>query len=113
MGGTPSVAPYILAAHSIAWFNNFGVENVRNHNLAMQQIVIDALGEIIVSPKLAEHRSGTLILNLGEQQAHLLPRLQSAGISVDERHLGARVSFHLYNDANDALHLVHELQRLI
>ncbi|MEO2268921.1 aminotransferase class V-fold PLP-dependent enzyme [Pseudoalteromonas sp. YIC-656] len=112
-GGTPSVAPYILAAHSIAWFNDYGVEKVRSHNLAMQQLVIEALGEIVVSPTRAEHRSGTLILNLGAQQSQLVPCLQSAGVSVDERHLGARVSFHLYNDEDDARQLVHALQRLI
>ncbi len=100
-GGTPSVAPYAIAAHSIAFFAGLGVDKVREHNLKMGDMIIDGLGEYLVSPKQPQRRSGTLILHFGERQAAVVSALSEAGISIDERAYGIRVSPHVYNDEAD------------
>ncbi|MFY8274539.1 aminotransferase class V-fold PLP-dependent enzyme [Pseudoalteromonas sp. SSDWG2] len=112
-GGTPSVEPYILAAHSIAWFNEFGVDKVREHNLALQQALIDAHPQFVVSPIAAHERSGTVIVHAGDKQEALMAQLQAHNISADQRHLGARISFHIYNDMDDVERLNSLLQRLV
>ena len=102
-GGTPSVVPYIIAANSIAYFAALGIDKVRSHNLAMLALIQQQLGKYVVSPTLQHQCSGTAILNFNMQQQHVLNELNSAGISVDARKLGIRVSPHIYNSA-DAIH---------
>lgn len=100
-GGTPSIAPYVLAAHSIGWFNEFGIKNVRAHNLALQDELIAQLGEYVVSPLEHSKRSGTVIVDLGERQQAVLDALKSKHVAVDARAHGVRVSGHIYNDSAD------------
>ena len=40
-------------------------------------------------------------MHFGEQQADVKAALEAANIGVDERHLGLRVSAHIYNDQQD------------
>lgn len=99
-GGTPSVAPYVFAAHSISFFNNFGVQEVKNHNRVLQGMLIEAFADELVSP-IAEHkRSGTVILNFADNQA-VLKKLADNQVMVDARVAGLRVSPHIYNDEVD------------
>ncbi|WP_105188688.1 aminotransferase class V-fold PLP-dependent enzyme [Pseudoalteromonas sp. T1lg48] len=112
-GGTPSVAPYVLAAHSINWFNDFGVDKVRAHNLKLQRQLLDECESLAVSPMSEQHRSGTLILHGGAKQEQMMRELGQHNISVDARHLGARVSFHIYNDEQDVAQLISILKRFI
>ncbi|WP_372762929.1 aminotransferase class V-fold PLP-dependent enzyme [Pseudoalteromonas sp.] len=100
-GGTPSVAPYIIAAHSIGYFAQLGVEKVREHNLAMLAVIHQQLAEFVVSPSASEQCSGTVILDFKQQQAQVLTALSDANISVDARALGIRVSPHIYNSEAD------------
>ncbi|SHI05313.1 aminotransferase class V-fold PLP-dependent enzyme [Ferrimonas marina] len=109
-GGTPSVAPFAIAAHSLNYLNGVGVEAIRAHNLALQQGVIEALGERIVSPHGETQRSGTLVLQLGERQPLLVQALAEAGIEVDQRPTGVRLSPHLYNTPAEMGQLVSLVQ---
>jgi len=111
-GGTPSVAPYAIAEHSIAQLVGHGIGTIREHNLRLQQQLIEALGERVVSPLEPARRSGTVILNLGSQQARLAPALNAAGIAVDERAQGVRVSPHLYNSDDDIRRVIEVVQGL-
>jgi len=69
----------------------------------MLALIQQQLGKYVVSPTLQHQCSGTAILNFNMQQQHVLNELNSAGISVDARKLGIRVSPHIYNSA-DAIH---------
>lgn len=100
-GGTPSVAPYALASHSIQYFAKIGPSNVRSHNQKMIDRIVEAFDTEIISPLPSEARSGTVILNFKNKQAKIMDGLKQANISVDARHLGMRVSAHIYNDADD------------
>ncbi len=100
-GGTPTVAPFVIAADSMQYLVDYGIARIRQHNLALQQQLIDAFGELVVSPHDPAQRSGTVLLNLGQYQSRLLTALQAAGIHTDERFTGVRISPHLYNHSRD------------
>jgi selenocysteine lyase/cysteine desulfurase len=69
-GGTPSVIPYVVAANSIKLIAQIGVDQVRRHNLALNQRLLDSLPEkVAICPVLPELRGGTAVLNFGQQQS--------------------------------------------
>ncbi|MBV1775478.1 aminotransferase class V-fold PLP-dependent enzyme [Burkholderiaceae bacterium DAT-1] len=99
-GGTPSVAPFVLAAHSIRYFSDIGVDVVRTHNLALTQRIMDALPEgWLVSPRAPSQRSGTLLIHAGDQQQAVQDALKSREIRFDIRATGMRLSPHIYTTA--------------
>jgi selenocysteine lyase/cysteine desulfurase len=100
-GGTPSITPFALASHSINYFATLGASYVRAHNQAMIDLIVDAFDTEIMSPLDKATRSGTVILDFKGKQTVIMDALLNANISVDARHLGMRVSAHIYNDADD------------
>lgn len=100
-GGTPSIAPYVIAGHSIAYFAKLGIDVVRAHNLKLLTLLKDALNDYLVSPRSEKASSGTAIFNFSDRQAAVMQALTAANISVDERAYGLRVSPHIYNDESD------------
>jgi kynureninase len=105
-GGTPSVAPYAIAAHSIDYFCQLGSDKLRQHNQHLIGLVANELDCEFVSPRELAKRSGTMILNFGDSQQRVLSALKSANISVDARSEGIRVSPHIYNDEADIWRLL-------
>jgi kynureninase len=105
-GGTPSVAPFILAAHSIHYTNQIPAGLARKHNLRLLALLDNAFGERLVSPIEPSKCSGTAILQFGDAQIAVLNALKTAHIGVDARRLGIRVSPHIYNDEDDITHLI-------
>ncbi|MCH1931101.1 aminotransferase class V-fold PLP-dependent enzyme [Shewanella sp. A25] len=105
-GGTPSIAPYAIAAHSIGYFARMGSEAMRRHNLQLMDLVVEQFDSELASPRDSAKRSGTLILQFGEQQAKIMAALTESNISVDARSLGIRVSPHVYNDEADIQQLL-------
>ncbi|MGA9277607.1 aminotransferase class V-fold PLP-dependent enzyme [Ilumatobacter sp.] len=97
-GGSPTVLPFTVARHSIDTIHDIGVETIRRHNLALTDQLIDALGSRVVSPHDAERRSGTCIVDAGADIAETLAR---AGIGVDHRPNGIRMSPHVHVSADD------------
>jgi selenocysteine lyase/cysteine desulfurase len=100
-GGTPSITPFALACHSINYFVMLGIHQVRKHNQGMIDLLVDEFETEIMSPLHAETRSGTVILDFKNKQTVIMQALSHANISVDARHLGMRVSAHIYNDTDD------------
>ncbi|WOH39443.1 aminotransferase class V-fold PLP-dependent enzyme [Thalassotalea fonticola] len=105
-GGTPSITPFALASHSIAYFANLGAEVVRDHNQAMIDLIVDEFDTEVKSPRDKDSRSGTVILDFKNKQTAIMTALAKANISVDARHLGMRVSAHIYNGAEDIQHFI-------
>jgi kynureninase len=110
-GGTPSVAPFILAAHSIDYANQLLPGLVRQHNLKLLALLHNAFGEQLVSPREASKCSGTAILQFGDAQNSVLKALKSAHIGIDARSLGIRVSPHIYNDEHDIEYLINVINK--
>ncbi|MGF1739976.1 aminotransferase class V-fold PLP-dependent enzyme [Vibrio profundum] len=99
-GGTPSVAPYAVASHSIGQFNRTNIHHVFEHNFDMVNYLINQIGDLVISPHDIETRSGTVII-ASTHSDHLLESLKSNHIWVDQRSLGLRVSPHIYNTKQD------------
>lgn len=98
-GGTPSVIPYVVAANSIKLIAQIGVDQVRRHNLALNQRLLDSLPEqVAICPVLPELRGGTAVLNFGQQQSTVEQNLVDAGVHFDSRPTGLRMSPHIYNN---------------
>ncbi|GIU19158.1 aminotransferase class V-fold PLP-dependent enzyme [Shewanella sp. MBTL60-007] len=105
-GGTPSIAPYAIAAHSIGYFAEMGSHKLREHNQWLIDVIAEQFETELVSPRLEAKRSGTLILDFGGKQQQVLAALLRADVSVDLRSEGIRVSPHIYNDMADVERLL-------
>jgi len=91
--GSPTVLPFLVAAHSISVIDQLGVDTIREHNLAMSDRLIDLLGERVTSPHDRARRSGTAIVRA---DADAVDHLAAHGIAVDHRTAGIRVSPHVH-----------------
>jgi selenocysteine lyase/cysteine desulfurase len=100
-GGTPSITPFALASHSIRYFATLGASYVRTHNQEMIDLIVAEFEGQTVSPLNKETRSGTVILDFKDKHTTIMNALSHANISVDARHLGMRVSTHIYSDSDD------------
>ena len=112
-GGTPSVAPYIIAANSIAYFAELTAHKVRDHNLAMLTLIHEQLGKYVTSPMSSDKCSGTVILFFNKQQDHVLTALNKAKVNVDARKFGIRVSPHIYNTQEDVEQFISIVKRAL
>ncbi len=111
-GGTPTIAPFILAAHSIDYFNQLPKGLVRQHNMLLLKQIQQAFPAECVSPLDEQRCSGTAILQFSEQQDLVLKALKAANIGVDARQCGLRISPHIYNDNKDIAKLVTSIKAL-
>jgi kynureninase len=97
-GGTPTVLPFVIARHSIDVIRSIGVDVIRQHNLAMADQLVDALGDRVLSPVRPERRSGTCIIRADEGAVEVL---SEQGIAVDQRRGAIRASPHLHTSEGD------------
>ncbi|MEM1142670.1 MAG: aminotransferase class V-fold PLP-dependent enzyme [Pseudomonadota bacterium] len=101
-GGTPSVSPAIIAAHSIASLREVGMASIREQNQVLTELLIAGLPErAVVSPRTWAHRGGSVVVQLGEKQAGFIKRLREADVKFDVRREGIRLSPHFYNTKAD------------
>jgi len=97
-GGTPSVMPYVLATHSIGVLCEIGIEQIREHNQAMVQKVVEQLQPAsVLTPRDPARRGGTLVVQFGDSQRAAIEKLQAANVRFDGRATGLRLSPHIYN----------------
>ncbi len=102
-GGSPTVLPFAVAAHSVATIHSIGVERIREHNLALTDHLIDALGDLVVSPHDHDRRGGTAIVSA---ELDAVAMLAAHSIDVDRRAHGIRVSPHIHTTDTDIDQLV-------
>jgi kynureninase len=100
-GGSPTVLPFAVARASIQTIADIGVDTIRSANLALGDLLIDRLGGRVVSPHHAAHRSGTCIV---AADALCVDQLLHAGVEVDHRPCGLRVSPHVHTTRGDIEH---------
>jgi len=105
-GGTPVVAPYVIATNSINYFTKIGIKNIRKHNQALIAKTANEIDLEFVSPRDEAIRGGTMILDFGSNQQKVLNHLQDNNIGVDHRSHGIRISPHIYNDEQDIDQLI-------
>lgn len=109
-GGTPSVMPYVIAAHSVHYFAEIGSPALRQHNQRLIDQVTDEFGTEFVSPRDQARRSGTMVLHFGTRQQAIFTALQQANIQVDQRVTGVRVSPHIYSSSADIDHFLQTIK---
>jgi len=101
-GGTPSVAPCAIAAHSITRLLDIGMEAIRRHNLALGDRLREGVSpECRVSPAAAARRGGTVVLDFADGNDAVARAFADAGVHVDRRRPGFRFSPHISNDTDD------------
>ncbi|MDV6331988.1 aminotransferase class V-fold PLP-dependent enzyme [Asticcacaulis sp. 201] len=91
-GGTPSVAPYVLATSGVKTIAAIGVEAVLAHNRAL------------IARIDAEDRSGKggTLCHIPTDIEKTMAALIQAGCRFDRRGDTLRLSFHIYNTSTDA-----------
>ena len=105
-GGTPVVAPFVIATNSINYFTKIGIKNIRKHNQALIAKTANEIDLEFTSPRDEAIRGGTMILDFGSNQQKVLNHLQDNNIGVDLRSHGIRISPHIYNDEQDIDQLI-------
>lgn len=110
-GGTPSIAPFSTATNSIRLLHSIGMENVRAHNLALTQLIFQAVdADILITPAEPAQRGGTIVLHYSNSlQEAVCSRLRQAKVAFDVRPTGIRISPHIYNDAAEIRLVIEQL----
>lgn len=112
-GGTPSVAPYALAAGSVRALSEIGHQQIRAHNLQLKTTALDGMDNADLTARPAAQSGGTLCLDLNDIQADALAsKLTDEGCHFDRRGNSLRLSFHIYNSGAEA-ELVNRLLKAI
>lgn len=92
----PPFLPYVGAEQSLAFLDEVGIENVRDHNLALAARYREGLASLGHTPVPA----GSVVVST-PGLAHRLDALTAADIVVSVRAGNLRASFHLYNTEAD------------
>jgi kynureninase len=101
-GGTPSVAPALVASHAMERLLELGLARIEAHNRELGEWLIEAIDpRFLVSPTDPGSRGGSVILHFGTQQEAVAGRLRNAGVQFDLRAEGMRLSPHFYNSGED------------
>ena len=109
-GGTPSVAPFVMAAASLRHIRALGVEEIRAHNRHLLRTLRDALPPAWRARLPAWPTGGTLCVSLGDEFARVTSALNTIGAQFDSRGDVIRVSFHACNTEDDALQVARAWQ---
>lgn len=112
-GGTPSIAPYIVAQSGLRTIGRIGVDRVFAHNRQLFDHLRKMLPAEWADRIDLSGRGGTLCLDLGDcaQQAERL--LRSAQCRIDRRGSILRISFHLFNTLQDAEELASAMGSMV
>jgi len=106
-GGTPSIAPFVLATASLAHIRELGVATIHAHNRRMVQTFTDTVSPAWRARLPTGPTGGTLCVPLGAEFEAVTTRLAAAGAQFDTRGDVIRVSFHACNAPEDAIQVAH------
>ena len=111
--GTPPIPAIYGGIAGIELMQEIGVAATREHVLGLTDRLIDgvdALGGIVVTPRVHEHR-GALVCVASTDAPALVDALGGDGIVTSERDGNLRVSPHAYNTEDDIDAILAALQR--
>ncbi len=112
-GGTPSVLPFVQAAHSIDVLLDIGVESIHAHNQGLIQQIHDTLPLARIRSARDRDRRGNTVLIAVDDPAAALATLREATILVDAREGCIRLAPHIYNRSEDIDRLLATLHALM
>jgi len=96
-GGTPAVAPYVIATAGIETILNIGLDNILVHN----RLLIAALAGAADTAFDMRDRGGTLCITSSDVDT-VEARLRAEDCRFDRRGAILRLSFHLWNEEGEA-----------
>lgn len=97
-GGTPSVAPYIVATSALTLIGSLGVSNIFDHNRKLLTLFKTRLPALYGDQINLDHMGGTACLALGNSFEAVTGRLKHSNVIFDNRGSDTiRLSFHIYN----------------
>lgn len=102
LGGTPSMAPLVMAGASLDVLQGVGIAVVLAHNRRLVDALRDELPPAWRRRLPQEHFGGTLCLPLGADFERITRALRAAEVRCDQRGDTVRLSLHLYNTEQDA-----------
>lgn len=106
-GGTPSVAPALVAAHAIESLLDLGLAQLEARNRTLIATLCDAVNDPwLASPRDPLQRGGTVVLNFQSKQNTFVDRLREAKLQFDVRKEGVRLSPHFYNSDEDITRII-------
>jgi kynureninase len=112
LGGTPSIAPLVVARNGIDLINETGVDAIEAHNQALLQKLIEALPEkALASETRPGHRGNHILVKTADPEKHH-QNLAAAGIQCDIREGALRFSVHLYTSKADIIALLSGLEAI-
>ena len=106
-GGTPSVAPFVIATAGLQTITEIGVPTIREHNLRLSARLLAQLGGLVGDVRELDALGGTLCLQLDQRHE---AALQSAGARFDRRGTYLRLSFGVWNDTAEVDRIAECLQ---
>ncbi len=101
-GGTPAVAPFVIAAESLRRLQSTGIDAVLRHNRQLLRAFVDELPPAWRDRVPTAGIGGTLCLPLGASFEAVTRALAADAVRFDCRGPVLRLSFHLCNDLADA-----------
>ena len=104
-GGTPTVAPFVVAAASLRIIADIGVPAIHAHNRRLMRDFVDALSPAWRARVTLEGIGGTLCIPVGADLEAITESLSAARVQFDCRGPVVRLSFHVYNTVEDALRI--------
>jgi selenocysteine lyase/cysteine desulfurase len=104
-GGTPSVAPFVIAAESLRRLQATGIGAVLAHNRRLAQAFVEALPPPWRARVRRTGIGGTLCIPLGTAFEPVTRALAADGVRFDTRGEVLRLSFHLCNEFDDAVRI--------
>lgn len=100
-GGTPSVLPFVQAAHSIGVLLDIGVDAIHAHNQGLIQQIHDALPPARIRSGRDRDRRGNTVLIAVDDPAASLAMLRDKAVFADSRDGCIRLAPHIYNRSDD------------
>ncbi len=101
-GGTPSIAPYAIAARSMQVLADIGIAAIRSHNIELMNVFRDELPAQWRARLDLDRIGGTICLNLADSLPDVMRVLRANAVRHDCRGPVLRLSFHIYNTAAEA-----------
>jgi len=87
------------------------MENVAGHIERLTQELLSLTGDLGIAAKTPPDSAGPLVVLRSKDSTLLVQTLAERGVIVSNRHDGIRISFHVYNTADDVKAVVDVLEQ--
>ena len=109
--GTPPIPSIYPAYAGIELLRGIGLENIERHVRRLAQALIEGASALGIQVKTPPDSSGPLVVLRSRDVQAMIARMAEHGIVVSGRHDGLRISFHVYNELEDARAALGVLER--